>query len=271
VGVAEANMAGVATGLAQLGYRPFLYSIATFASMRAYEQVRNGPALHGLPVTVVGIGGGFAYGHAGPTHFGLEDLCLARVQPGMAAVAPSDPAQARAVVHAVLAGEGPAYLRIGKGSNPEIPGLDGRFAWGRPELVRTGRDVLFVATGGIATEALAAAALLEDQGGVSTAVAVLAHVAQDASPDLERLLEGFTAIVSVEEGYAYGGLGSLLAETLARTGHPARLRICAVRDQPAGAGGSERYLRTRFGLDASALARAARELRAAPRRAAPSS
>ena len=81
VGVAEANMIGLATGLAASGFIPFTYSIATFASMRCYEQIRNGPVLHGLPVRVVGVGGGFEYGHAGYTHHALEDLGIARIQP----------------------------------------------------------------------------------------------------------------------------------------------------------------------------------------------
>ena len=81
VGVAEQNMLGIATGLARQGFVPFVYSIATFASMRCYEQFRNGPVLHGLPVRVVGTGGGFAYGHAGPTHHAIEDLSIARTLP----------------------------------------------------------------------------------------------------------------------------------------------------------------------------------------------
>src|SRR5436190_24353159 len=89
VGVAEQNMLGVATGLAREGCVPFVYSIATFTSMRCYEQIRNGPVLHGLPVRVVGIGGGFSYGHAGPTHHGLEDLTITRTQPGATVLCPA--------------------------------------------------------------------------------------------------------------------------------------------------------------------------------------
>src|SRR3954468_1576453 len=74
VGVAEQNMVGLATGLAEAGFVPFVYSIVTFATLRPYEFIRNGPVLHGLPVRVVGVGGGFEYGHAGPTHHGLEDV-----------------------------------------------------------------------------------------------------------------------------------------------------------------------------------------------------
>src|SRR3989442_15930459 len=90
MGVAEQNMVGVGTGLAESGFIPFLYSIVTFASMRAYEFIRNGPIMQNLPVRIVGVGGGFEYGAAGPTHYGLEDVGLMRVQPGMTGVAAAD-------------------------------------------------------------------------------------------------------------------------------------------------------------------------------------
>ena len=90
VGVAEQNMVGLATGLAECGFVPFVYSIATFASLRAYEFIRNGPVAHGLRVRIVGVGGGFDYGSAGPTHHGLEDVGVLRLQPGLTVVAPAD-------------------------------------------------------------------------------------------------------------------------------------------------------------------------------------
>src|SRR5579859_7432648 len=101
VGVAEQNMLGIAAGLAVEGYTPFVYSIATFAAMRGYEQFRNGAALHHLPVRVIGIGGGFSYGHAGPTHHALEDLAIMRAQASVIPLAPADSAQARQALRLV--------------------------------------------------------------------------------------------------------------------------------------------------------------------------
>jgi transketolase len=255
-GVAEANMAGLATGMALAGWVPFIYSIATFSSMRCYEQLRNGPVLHRLPVRVIGIGGGFAYGHAGPTHHALEDLAIARAQPGFTVVAPADPAQTRSVVRATAEVPGPIYLRVGKGGNPEVPGLGGRFAWGRPELVRAGTDALLLATGSIACSAVEAAGRLEADG-ISAAVAVLAHVGFTASPELVALLARFPAVVTVEEAYAAGGLGSLAAETLAQHGMGARLAVCGARAL-ATASGSEAYMRGQAGLSPDAIAGAVR-------------
>ena len=95
VGVAEQNMIGVATGLAEAGFVPFAYSIATFATLRSYEFVRNGPVLHRLPVRIVGVGGGLEYGMNGLTHYALEDIAVMRTQPGMTVLAPADFQQAR--------------------------------------------------------------------------------------------------------------------------------------------------------------------------------
>src|SRR5205807_1062265 len=95
VGVAEQNMVGLATGLAEAGFIPFVYSIVTFATLRAYEFIRNGPIGHGLPVRLVGIGGGMEYGTAGRSHHGLEDVGVMRLQPGIGVVAPADFQQAR--------------------------------------------------------------------------------------------------------------------------------------------------------------------------------
>ena len=259
LGVAEANMAGVATGLALEGHVPFLYSIATFASMRCYEQVRNGPLLHRLPIRVVGIGGGYAYGHAGPTHYGLEDLALARTQPGMTVLAPADPLQTRQVVRATATLEGPAYLRIGKGGNPEVPGLNGRFALGRPEVVRPGHQILLLVCGSIAHEALAAAVRLQSER-VSAAVAVMAHLPFAPTRELLSLLAEFAAVVTVEEGFATGGLGSLVAEAIAREGLKTRLATRGVCRSFEAASGSEAYMRRQNGVDAASVAVAAREL-----------
>src|SRR5262249_54938339 len=124
VGVAEQNMLGLATGLAEAGFVPFAYSIATFASMRAYEFLRNGPALHLLPVRLIGMGAGLHYGHTGMSHYALEDVALMRVQPSVTIVAPADADQARAALRATADLPNPVYFRLCKQSSP-VPGLEG--------------------------------------------------------------------------------------------------------------------------------------------------
>ncbi|MEM7588028.1 MAG: 1-deoxy-D-xylulose-5-phosphate synthase, partial [Acidobacteriota bacterium] len=114
VGVAEQNMIGLATGLAEAGFLPFVYSIITFAILRPYEFIRNGPVLHGLPVRIVGVGGGYEYGHGGPTHHGLEELAVSRALPGLNIVAPADFEQTRSALRATWDRPGPIFYRLGK-------------------------------------------------------------------------------------------------------------------------------------------------------------
>ncbi len=183
VGIAEQNMLGIAAGLAREGYTPFVYSIATFASMRGYEQFRNGAVLHGLPLRVIGIGGGFSYGHAGPTHHALEDLAVMRAQAGVLTIAPADSAQTRQALRVVANVPGPVYFRIDKAELPDLPALAGRFALDRPELLRPGKDVLYLTTGSIAHTVLKSAESLQRKG-LAAAVAIQAHLSFRASPAL---------------------------------------------------------------------------------------
>ena len=158
VGVAEQNMVGLATGLAEAGMVPFVYSIAPFATLRPYEFIRNGPILHNLPVRVVGVGGGMEYGPNGVSHYALEDVAVMRAQPNMTVVVPADHLQARSAVLATAGVPGPIYFRLGKDDATIVPGLDGAFELGRIQLVREGRDTAIIAMGPIAVEALGAAA-----------------------------------------------------------------------------------------------------------------
>lgn len=256
VGVAEQNMLGVATGLAIEGKVPFAYSIATFSSMRCYEQFRDGPVLHNLPVRVVGIGGGFSYGHAGPTHHAIEDLTIARTQPGATVLVPADPAQTRSAILATHDIPGPVYLRVDKASYPDIPALGGRFALDTPEVVRHGRDVLFLATGSIAHEVLKAAEAALRRG-VSAAVAVLAHLGFAAGEPLLDLLRQHHTVLTVEEGSVAGGLGSLVAETVAHHGLRCRVHAHGVRTTFGRLTGGTDYMRRLHGIDAASLAAAA--------------
>ena len=138
VGVAEQNMVGVATGLAEAGFVPFAYSIATFATLRSYEFVRNGPVLHHLPVRIVGVGGGLEYGMNGLTHYALEDIAVMRAQPGMTVLAPADFQQARTALIGDQGVPGPIYFRLGKNETETVPGLDGRLRLGGVEQIGAG-------------------------------------------------------------------------------------------------------------------------------------
>jgi transketolase len=256
VGVAEQNMVAVATGLAEAGYRPFVYSIATFAAMRPYEFIRNGPALHELPVRIVGVGGGFDYGHNGVTHHALEDVALMRAQPRVGVIAPADPDQARTALRAAHALDGPVYFRISKGGTP-VAGLSGRFELGRSETIATGSDLALLAYGPIASEAVEAAALLAADG-ISASVVVCASLAPAPIDDLVELLARVDTALTVEAHYVTGGLGSLASEIVAEHALGTRVVRCGVRTMPSGATGSQRHLYSTHGLTAEQLASTAR-------------
>jgi transketolase len=252
-GVAEQNMVGLATGLAEAGYTPYVYSIATFASMRGYEFVRNGPILHELPVRVVGIGGGMDYGHNGVTHYALEDAGIMRVQPGISVIAPADPQQTRAALPALQQLRGPVYLRLGKESQP-VPGLDGRFALGRAERIGEGGDALLVALGGMAATAVEAAELLAADG-IEASVLVVSSLNPPPTADLAEALADVPLALSAEAHYVNGALGSLVAETIAEHGLGCRLVRAGLRATPIGATGSRPHLYDRHGLAPDQLAK----------------
>jgi transketolase len=252
VGVAEQNMVGVATGLAEAGYVPYVYSIATFASLRPYEFIRNGPVHQQLPVRVVGVGGGFDYGTNGPSHHALEDLAVMRTQPGLTVLAPADFEQARAALLATHQLEGPIYFRLGKDDSTRVPGLDGRFRLGQAEAIGSGGDVLLVSTGSIARNAVGAADVLASRG-VDATVLVAASLAPPPTDELAAALERFDVVVTVEAHYVNGGLGSLVCEVAAEHGLPCRVVRCGVRELEPGRSGSEAYLNEIHGLSVEQL------------------
>lgn len=251
-GVAEQNMVGVATGMAEAGFIPFVYSIVTFATLRPYEFIRNGPILHQLPVRVVGIGGGFDYGPQGPTHHGLEDIGVMRIQPGMNVIAAADHEQLAAALRATWDLPGPVYYRLGKDDTFTVPGLDGRFELGRAQQVRDGGDLLLVTTGSVTSETMAAAELLAARG-VQAAVVVVASVQPAPVDDLAAALARVPVALTIEAHYHAGGVGSLVAEVSAERGLPCRVVRCAVRSTPDGISGSQAYLYRSHGLSRDAL------------------
>ncbi len=245
-------MVGMATGLAEAGFTPYVYSISTFASMRPYEFIRNGPVLHGLPVRVVGIGEGVDYGHNGMTHYALEDLALMRAQPGLAVITPADSAQIRPALHAVQELDGPAYIRLSKQSFT-VPGLGSQFEIGRAHQLSEGDDAVIVAVGGMATTAVACAALLAE-GGISTGVVVVSCLSPPPIGDLVDALSGVPLALSVEAHYVNGGLGSLVAEVIAEHGLQCRLVRAGVRDVPVGTTGSREHMHEHLRLSPERLA-----------------
>ena len=253
VGVAEQNMLGLAAGLAESGFIPFCYSMATFASMRPFEFTRNGALYHQYPVRILGVGGGFEYGSAGWTHYGLEDLGIMRTLPEMTVIAPADFQQARQAVLATWNLPGPVYYRLGKNDHRIVPNLAGRFRLTEIESVREGKAGLLLTTGSLAVEALEAADRLAAQG-IEVSVGVVACLNPPPIQALIPWLAQFPLVFTVEAHFLNGGLGSLVAEIIAENRIPCRLKRLGVAFIPRGVTGSEAFMNAYCGLSGDKLA-----------------
>jgi transketolase len=256
VGVAEQNMIGLATGLAEAGFRPYTYSIATFASLRPFEFIRNGPVLHHLPVRMVGMGMGFEYGHGGPSHYALEDVAALRTFPGLTVVIPADSPQTTTALHQTSDLDGPVYYSLGKDDRSLVPGLEGRFDLARVQTVTTGPDIAIVTMGSIAQEAVAAARDLAGQG-IEATVIVVSNFNPDPEEHLREILSRFQHVISVEAQTISGGLGAFVGMLIARHGLNCRLHPLAVCESPDGTTGSPADRWRKYSLDRSSIVRTA--------------
>jgi transketolase len=256
VGVAEQNMVGLATGLAEAGLRPYAYSIATFAALRPFEFIRNGPVLHRLPVRIVGMGMGFEYGHAGPTHHAVEDIGALRTLPGLTIVVPADSGQASKAIRDTADVRGPVYYSLGKDDTLSIPELGGRFELGRLQIVRKGSDLAILTMGSVTAEAVAAAEMLAAKE-VDATVAVVSSFNPDPAADLAELLREFHSAISVEAQTISGGLAAFVSSVIAYEGINCRLRPLALKHSPDGTSGGQRERWRRHGLDRTSIVESA--------------
>ena len=260
-GVAEANMTGMAAGMAMCGLRPFTYTITPFATTRAMEQIRVDVCYHNVPVTIVGTGSGLSYASLGPTHHSCEDVAMLRSLPNMTVVCPADAAEVRQAVAAVMTMEGPAYLRLGKKGEPTVHQQDPQFRIGKAILVRPGNDVCLLGTGNMVAVAVDAAAALQSAG-VSAAVYSMHTVKPLEETLLAEVFRRFPLVAVVEEHSRLGGLGGSIAEWLAAQRVPAgRLLSFGTPDAFLGELGNQQHARELCGLTAAAIAQRVAEER----------
>lgn len=257
-GVAEQNMTGLSAGLALEGRNVFTYSIANFPTLRCLEQIRNDVLYHGASVNVVAIGGGFSYGSLGMSHHATEDVAIMRALPGMRVLAPCDELETVALVAQMVAEPAPTYLRLDKS---KVAGAQGEpFVAGRLRQLRLGEHVALVGYGGIVTEAMSAAEVLERHG-IRCSVYSAHTLKPFDSETLVRLAQQYGAMLTLEEHVPTGGLGSLAADTFVDAGTmPKRFARMCLPDAYSSIVGSQEYLRMRHGLDAPAIVARVRQL-----------
>ena len=251
-GIQEADMIGIAAGLASCGKVPFCSTFAMFAAGRAYEQVRNSVGYPHLNVKIGATHAGISVGEDGATHQCLEDIALMRVIPGMVVINPADAVEARAAVIAAYEYDGPVYLRFGRLAVPVINDRpDYKFEWGKGYVVKEGTDVTIIATGLEVAAAIDAAELLEKEG--INAEIVNIHTIKPIDKDLiVKEAEKTGKVVTVEEHSVIGGLGSAVCEVLSEN-HPLPVKRIGVYDR-FGESGPAVELLHKYKLDGEGIA-----------------
>jgi transketolase len=249
-GVAEQNMTGLAAGMASEGYHVFTYSIANFPTFRCAEQIRNDIDYHKLPVTVVTVGGGLAYGPLGYSHHAVQDYALMRTMPNMLISAPGDPMEVRACMRYLIANPGPSYLRLGKAGEPMMHTEPPDVApghWLKIAGVEKHTRALLSTGAGLSY------ALDRWKRGVykDCAVYSLPLWSMAAKSDQPRIVKKFDEVVTFEDHLIDGGFGSWLCESLVMAQCNTRVRPVALSAQVCGTVGSQSTLNRLGGLDNS--------------------
>tara|TARA_B110000438_G_C15773414_1_gene632973 strand:- start:814 stop:1737 length:924 start_codon:yes stop_codon:yes gene_type:complete len=210
-GVAEANMIGVAAGLAMSGLRPVCYTITPFITYRCLEQIRIDVSYHDVPVVIVGTGSGLSYASLGATHHSCDEMGMLRLMPNLTVLAPADEVEVRLGLKAALDHPHPSYMRIGKKGEPVVHKNSPSFSIGKVIKVREGRSVCLLSTGTILPVAVEAAELLEKKG-VSAAVFSMPFVKPLDEEFLEKAFSQYDVVATIEEHSVLGGLGGSIAE-----------------------------------------------------------
>lgn len=213
IGIAEQNMIGLAAGLALAGKLVYAYALVPFATMRCYEQIRVDLCCMGLPVTVVGVGAGYDYSTLGPTHHGTEDIALMRALPGMTIFSPSDSIMVEAIARMSYELPGPKYIRLDRTGTPLIyQDRNEDFTRGIAVL-RTGPDLCIIATGRMVYNALRVSDKLAKHG-MSATVIDIYRIKPLAEELIFETIDKFGFIVTMEEHFLTGGIGTIINELL---------------------------------------------------------
>lgn len=212
VGIAEQDLVSISAGLAACGKKVFAVSPACFLSTRSYEQAKVDVAYANTNVTLVGISGGISYGALGMTHHSLQDIAAMSALPGMRVYLPSDRFATEAIMKELLSDEMPAYIRVSRGASEDLYDENTDFSGGAVVL-KEGKDVLLVACGELVAPCLRAAELLEKEG-VSAGVVDAYRVKPLNEKVILKAAAGVKVVIAAEEHSPYGGLGSMVAQTV---------------------------------------------------------
>jgi transketolase len=253
VGIAEANMMGIAAGLAANGKIPFASTFAVFATSRCFDQIRVSIALAHLNVKIVATHAGLTVGEDGASHQALEDLALICSLPGFTAIVPADGIETGQVIRAIAAHDGPCYVRLPRGKVPQICAADYKFEIGKAYEMRPGKDATIMAIGVMMAPALEAAAALAKEN-IDCRVLNMASLKPIDEAAVIKAAAETGAIVTAEEHQEHGGLGSIVARIVVKN-KPVPMEMVAVKDK-FGMSGKPAELLKRYGLTAEEIANA---------------
>ena len=254
MGISEQDLIGTAAGFAAAGKIPLASTFAVFATGRAFEQVRNSVCYPKLNVKICATHAGLTVGADGGSHQAIEDISLMRTLPNMTVINPADAKEAEAAVLAAIDYQGPVYIRLGRAETKDIHDDSYHFEWGKAEVLRQGSDVSIFATGIMTAKALDAAETLAKQGIQAEVINV--HIIKPLDEETVIASAKKTGkVVTAEEHSIIGGLGSAVAEVLARQ-CPTKQAFVGVQDS-FGESGSPNDLLEKYGLTAEVIVKAA--------------
>jgi len=245
-GIAEQNMVSVSAGLASTGRRIFIYGIIAHIFSRGFEQIRNDICCPNLPVTMLGVGSGLSYGTDGPTHHAVQDIAVIRTLPNMRIYNPADCVSAYALVKLSAEGNGPGYLRMDKEQLPPIYDPKTDFSAGSAILYE-GSDIALVSTGILVHRAIEVARQLAEEG-ISVRVLDVFRLKPVDLNVLHMAIAGVRAVVTLEENSPIGGLGSIMAELLARRDCQLSFDSICLADEAMMSSTSRKWAEARYGL-----------------------
>lgn len=258
LGISEANMLGMAAGMASCGKIPYAYTIGAFLAYRALEFIRNDICLQKQNVKVVGTGAGEVYSALGPTHHTTEDLGALRSLPGLTIVCPASPLEVRKATRAVYEYEGPVYLRLGTNGEPEIYEADYEFRLGRGVELRAGKDITIIGIGSILADVVPVADELKKEGIRARVINI--HTIKPLDENIiQKAIDETGKIITVEDHNIIGGLGTAVSEVIAGYGKAVKFKRIGLHNFSTGYGTYAEVKRAN-GIGTDALRDAVKEM-----------
>lgn len=260
VGIAEQNFVSVGAGLAAMGMKPYIYNVVSFMTLRSMEEIVLDICYQENPVVLVGVGGGHAYGPAGPTHHAYFDIAMMRMMPNMTVICPADPIEMKAAMEASDFFDKPLYIRIGRSVDPVVHQKPISFEIGKGICMREGTDGVLFVTGTMVKDAVSACDQLKDMG-LDIALYSMHTIKPIDTALIQKCMEQYPAIFTLEEHSINGGLGSAVGDVILESGakNNVLFKKFGFPDTFAPVTGSREYLNAYYGVDAKSVAERIKE------------